>query len=119
MTLRLISQVVLHPRGRPLEAALDLSAAIAARRRERLIAVVRAATELTASQRRRLAEALAASYGHEVHLNVVIDPSVVGGMSVQIGDELIDGSVGQPAGRACGASWRADSYADTNRRGKT
>jgi len=29
---------------------------------------------------------------HPVHLNVVIDPSVVGGISVQIGDELIDGT---------------------------
>jgi len=93
VTLRLISQAVLHPRGRSLTAALDLCAAIAARRREQLIAVVRSAVELSASQRRRLAEALAASYGHQVHLNVVVDPSVVGGISVQIGDELIDGTV--------------------------
>jgi F-type H+-transporting ATPase subunit delta len=92
VTLRLISQVVLHPRGRSLTVALDLCAGIAARRREQLIAVVRSATELSASQRARLAEALAASYGHQVHLNVVIDPSVLGGISVQIGDELIDGT---------------------------
>ena len=93
VTLRLISQVVLHPRGRSLTAALDLCAAIAARRREQLIAVVRSAVDLSATQRRRLAAALAATYGHQVHLNVVIDPSVVGGISVQIGDELIDGTV--------------------------
>jgi F-type H+-transporting ATPase subunit delta len=92
VTLRLIRQMVMHPRGRSLTAALDLCAGIAARRREQLIAVVRSAVELSAAQRRRLAEALAASYGHDVHLNVVIDPSVVGGMSVQIGDELIDGT---------------------------
>jgi F-type H+-transporting ATPase subunit delta len=92
VTLRLIRQMVMHPRGRSLTAALDLCAGIAARRREQLIAVVRSAVELSAAQRRRLAEALTASYGHDVHLNVVIDPSVVGGMSVQIGDELIDGT---------------------------
>ena len=92
VTLRLIKQMVTHPRGRSLTAALDLCAGIAARRREQLIAVVRSAVELSAAQRRRLAEALAASYGHRVHLNVVIDPSVVGVMSVQIGDELIDGT---------------------------
>jgi F-type H+-transporting ATPase subunit delta len=92
VTLGLIRQMVMHPRGRSLTAALDLCAGIAARRREQLIAVVRSAVELSAAQRRRLAEALAASYGHHVHLNVVIDPSVVGGMSVQIGDELIDGT---------------------------
>ncbi len=92
MTLTLITQVVTHPRGRSLTAALDLCAAIAARRRQQLIAVVRSAVELSATQRRRLAEALADAYGHQVHLNVVIDPSVLGGMSVQIGDELIDGT---------------------------
>ena len=93
VTLRLITQVVLHPRGRSLAAALDLCAGIAARRREQLIAVVRSAVDLSATERRRLADALAASYGHRVHLNVVIDPSVMGGISVQIGDELIDGTV--------------------------
>ena len=93
VTLRLISQVVLHPRGRSLPVALDLCAAIAARRREQLIAVVRSAVELSPAQRGRLAEALATSYGHQVHLNVVIDPLVVGGISIQIGDELIDGTV--------------------------
>jgi len=92
VTLRLISQMVMHPRGRTLTAALDLCAGIAAKRREQLIAVVRSAVELSTVQRRRLAVALAASYGHPVHLNVVIDPSVVGGISVQIGDELIDGT---------------------------
>jgi F-type H+-transporting ATPase subunit delta len=55
--------------------------------------VVRSAVELSAAQRRRLADALASSYGHQVHLNVVIDPSVMGGISVHIGDELIDGTV--------------------------
>jgi F-type H+-transporting ATPase subunit delta len=92
VTLRLISQMVMHPRGRPLTDALDLCAGIAAERREQLIAVVRSAVELSAVQQRRLAEALAASHGHRVHLDVVIDPSVVGGISVQIGDELIDGT---------------------------
>ena len=93
VTLRLISQMVVHPRGRSLTAALDLCAGIAARRREQLIAVVRSAIELSATQRRQLADAMAASYGHQVHLNVVIDPSVIGGISIRIGDELIDGTV--------------------------
>ena len=92
VTLSLINQMVAHPRGRSLNAALDLCADIAARRREMLIAVVRSAVELSDSQRRRLAAALAAAYGHEVHLNVIVDPSVIGGMSVHIGDELIDGT---------------------------
>ena len=59
-------------------------------RREQLVAVVRAAVERSATQRRRLSAALAETYGHKIHLNVVLDPTVVGGISVQIGDELID-----------------------------
>ena len=92
VTLGLIGQMVTHPRGRPLPVALDLCADAAARRRQQLIALVHTAVELSASQRRRLAQALARSYGHDVHLDVVVDPSVVGGISVQIGDELIDGT---------------------------
>ena len=92
VTLSLINQMVAHPRGRSLNAALDLCADIAARRRQQLIAVIRTAVELSASQRRRLAQTLTRTYGHDVHLDVVIDPSVVGGLSVQIGDELIDGT---------------------------
>jgi F-type H+-transporting ATPase subunit delta len=92
VTLGLIEQMVAHPRGRTLSVALDLCAEIAARRRQQLIAVVRTAVELSAARRRRLVAALSRSYGHDVHLDMVIDPSVVGGISVQIGDELIDGT---------------------------
>ena len=91
-SLSLITQVLTHPRGRSPQAVLDLCASIAAHRREQLIAVVRVATELTVQQRRRLKATLAEAYGQGVHLNVVHDPAVIGGMSVQIGDELIDGT---------------------------
>ena len=93
VALRLITEMSLHPRGRSLVASLEMCTRIAAERRQRLIAVVRAATEPTAQQRLRLAEALAAIYGHEVYINVVIDPAVIGGMTIQVGDELIDASV--------------------------
>jgi F-type H+-transporting ATPase subunit delta len=92
VSLSLITQVLTHPRGRSPQAVLDLCASIAARRREQLVAVVRVAAELTAAQRQRLASALTSAYGQGIHLNVVHDPAVVGGMSVQIGDELVDGT---------------------------
>ena len=91
-SLSLITQLLTHPRGRSPQVALDLAASIAARRREELIAVVRVATELTPQQRQRLGRMLAAQHGRAIHLNVVLDPAVIGGMSVQIGDELIDGT---------------------------
>jgi F-type H+-transporting ATPase subunit delta len=91
-SLSLITQLVTHTRGRSPQAALELAASIAARRREELVAVVRVATELTPAQRQRLARVLATTHGRGIHLNVVLDPEVIGGMSVQIGDDLIDGT---------------------------
>jgi F-type H+-transporting ATPase subunit delta len=92
-SLRLITQVTLHPRGRSLEANLAEYARLVAVWRQRLIATVRVATALTDSQRERLTAALAAVYGHGIQLNVVLDPQVVGGLSVLIGDEFIDGTL--------------------------
>jgi F-type H+-transporting ATPase subunit delta len=91
-SLSLITQALTHPRGRSPQAVLDLAAGIAAHRREQLVAVVRVATELSAAQRQRLLAALTGAYGQGIHLNVVHDPAVVGGVSIQIGDELIDGT---------------------------
>jgi F-type H+-transporting ATPase subunit delta len=90
---RLITQAALEPRGRSLEANLDSYAKAAAERRQRLVAIVRVGSTLTQEQQDRLAAALAGIYGHDVFLNIVLDPQVVGGMSVQVGDEFIDASV--------------------------
>ena len=92
-SLRLITQAAINPRGRNLEANLADYARLVAEWRQRLIAVVRVATELSNRQRQRLTTALSAIYGHGIQLNVVIDPQVVGGVSIQIGDELIDGTL--------------------------
>ncbi len=91
-SMKIITQVLTHSRGRSPHAALDLCAAIAAHRKEQLIAVVRVAIELSQGQRSRIAASLAVAYGKGIHVNVVHDPAVVGGMSVQIGDELMDGT---------------------------
>ena len=36
---------------------------------------------------------LARQYDRPVHLNVVVDPEVIGGIRVEIGDDVIDGTV--------------------------
>lgn len=92
-TRQLVDQAMRHPRGRTLEAAIDDYSRVVAERRARLVAHVRAVTDLTDSQRERLAAALARMYGHEVALNVEIDPSVIGGMSVRVGDEVVDATI--------------------------
>lgn len=91
--MRLISQAADRPRGRSLDVSLEEYAHLAAERRERLVAEVHVAITLTPEQRDRLRRALVGSYGHDVHLNIVLDPRVVGGISVQIADEIIDGTM--------------------------
>ena len=67
--------------------------AVAAKRREQLTAVVTAAVPLDDSQRHRLTQALSGIYGKSVQVNVVLDPEVVGGIRVQVGDEVVDGTI--------------------------
>lgn len=92
-TRRLVRQAVTSPRGRTFDRILTEYGEVAAERRSRLVATVTASVPLTEEQRSRLAAVLARTYGHEVHLNVEVDPDVIGGIRVAIGDEVIDGSV--------------------------
>jgi F-type H+-transporting ATPase subunit delta len=57
------------------------------------VANVRTAVELDAAEFQRLTEALEATVGHPVEVRVQIEPSLIGGMAVEIGDTVIDGSV--------------------------
>jgi F-type H+-transporting ATPase subunit delta len=92
-TLRLVTEAVTHPRGRSLDRELELFGRVAAERRSRLIALVRTATELSEDQRTRLTATLSAQYDRDVHVNIEVDPTVLGGMSIKIGDEEIDGTI--------------------------
>ncbi len=92
-TRRLVRQAVVAPRGRTFDRTVELYGQVAADRRSRLVATVTASAPLTEEQRSRLATVLQRIYGHEVHLNVQLDEDIVGGIRVEIGDEIIDGSV--------------------------
>ncbi|GAA3660071.1 F0F1 ATP synthase subunit delta [Nonomuraea antimicrobica] len=92
-SLRLITQVVVHPRGRNLEPGLEEFGQLVAQQRQRLVAVVRSAVELSEAQKERLTAWLRTSYGRDVHLNVEVDKRVLGGFSVRIGDEIIDTTI--------------------------
>ena len=65
---------------------LEQYVAAVARRREQLTAVVTAAVPLDDTQRHRLAQALSGIYGKPVQVNVILDPEVVGGIRVQVGE---------------------------------
>jgi len=80
-------------RGRRVDVALRNLSDIAANLRSRIVAEVRVAIPLNNEQVTRLSNVLARLAGQQVSLNVVVDPSVVGGVSVRLGDDVIDGSV--------------------------
>lgn len=92
-TIALVERAVLHPRGRTIERVIDEFTSFAAQRRSRLIARVTTAVPLDAAQQERLAGALAREFGHDVRLQMVVDPEILGGITVRIGDELLDASV--------------------------
>ncbi|MGC0337801.1 F0F1 ATP synthase subunit delta [Streptomyces sp. SLBN-8D4] len=92
-TERLVTRLVAAPRGRSLEAGLESLSKLAAERRDRMVAVVTSAVPLSDQQKQRLGGALAKLYGRPMHLNLDVDPEVLGGIRVQVGDEVINGSV--------------------------
>ena len=92
-TVKLVSQMVNAWRGRSIESAFaDYQWALAARR-NRVIALVRVATPLSQTQLDRLTTSLTSKVGQPVRINIEIDPSVIGGVSVKFADEMVDGSV--------------------------
>jgi F-type H+-transporting ATPase subunit delta len=93
-TERLIEQAVREPHGgQPLEQQLGHFSELAAQRRRWLLAEVRTAVPLTDDQQRRLGEILAGIYGRTIQVQSYVDPDVVGGVLVRVGDEVIDGSI--------------------------
>jgi F-type H+-transporting ATPase subunit delta len=92
-TVRLLEIVVTRPRGRSLETAIEELLDLAAARRSRYVAQVRVARPLEADQETRLQTSLTRIYGREVQLQVDVDPKVIGGIEVRVGDEVIDGTV--------------------------
>ncbi|MGW6745369.1 F0F1 ATP synthase subunit delta [Streptomyces sp. NPDC055025] len=92
-TERLVARLVTQPRGRSLESGLQTLSRLAAARRDRMVAVVTSAVPLSEGQKRRLGAALTKLYGHPMHLNLDVDPEVLGGISVRVGDEIINGTV--------------------------
>lgn len=89
----LLRQTIGQLRGeRADEAVIDLAELAVARRGE-VVAHVSAPAELSDAQRTRLTEVLTRIYGHPVSVQLDVDPDVLGGLSIAVGDEVIDGSI--------------------------
>lgn len=93
VTKTLVDQLVRNPRGMRVADGLSELADLAAKRRQRSVAHVRSAVELTAEQIDRLTATLTTIYSRPIALHVEVDPALAGGLTIKIGDEIIDGSV--------------------------
>jgi F-type H+-transporting ATPase subunit delta len=93
VTQALVNQAVGSARGRRVAVVIDQFAKQVAAYGQSLVATVTVSKALDQSQVERLRSTLAGTYGQQVSLNVEIDPSILGGMVVQIAGEIIDGSV--------------------------
>ncbi len=93
ITLDLVKHVAGHLRGRRVDSVLETLGNLAAAQRNQVVAEVRSVIALDADQTRKLSAALSKLTGKDIRINVAIDPSVLGGITVTIGEDVIDGSV--------------------------
>nr|WP_238941442.1 F0F1 ATP synthase subunit delta [Jannaschia sp. Os4] len=61
--------------------------------RGQLTAEVRSAKKLTDTQQKKLSEALKASTGKDVAVEVTVDEALIGGLVVKVGSQMIDTSI--------------------------
>jgi F-type H+-transporting ATPase subunit delta len=92
-TLAIVRHLVQTPRGRRIGELLSLAAETVADASGGIVANVTAAAPLTAAQLDTLAATLKTQYGREPRIAVRIDPAVIGGLRVQVGDDVIDGTI--------------------------
>ncbi len=92
-TVAIVRHLVQSPRGRRIGQLLSGAADIVADTAGARIATVTSAVPLTAAQLATLEKTLGARYGQTLRINLITDPTIVGGLRVQIGDDVIDGTV--------------------------
>ncbi len=93
ITQALIKVAISGLGGRGFESSVERLVESAAQRRDHAAAYVTVATVLSAAQERELEASLAKIYGRKMSLLIVVDPSILGGLTVRVGDELYDGSI--------------------------
>jgi len=100
VTRRLLAQAVRSPRRRPLDEIIEGLVDRAAARRERSVAHVTAAGPLSQRQEQRLLDVLNRIYRRPISLKVDLNATLLGGLVIRVGDEVIDGSVAARLGQA-------------------
>jgi F-type H+-transporting ATPase subunit delta len=93
VTIRLVEVALSAFGGRSVSNALTRLVELAAERRDRQVAYVTVAAPLSEDEERRLGAKLSELYGREVTVKQTVDPGILGGMSVQVGADLYDGTI--------------------------
>jgi F-type H+-transporting ATPase subunit delta len=93
VTTALAQRAVAEYQRGDISRRIERLSAAAAARRDRVVGVVTTAVPLDADQLARLRVAVSRYFGREVQLQVDVDPSVLGGVRVRVGEEIVDGSV--------------------------
>lgn len=88
-----LARRAVNARERTVTDTLEGYLQLAADLRNRGVATVRVARPLDADQHERLRSALSRQVGREIDMHVVVDPEVLGGVRVELGDEVIEGTV--------------------------
>jgi ATP synthase F0 subunit b/ATP synthase F1 delta subunit len=89
----LLAQTVELLQGEPADDAILRLAGVAVARHGEVVARVSAAAELSEAQRTRLTEVLTRVYGNPVTVQMHVDPELLGGLAISVGDEVIDGTL--------------------------
>jgi F-type H+-transporting ATPase subunit delta len=92
-TLQIVRHLVQRPGRHRMAESLRWAQDVVADASDVLVATVTVAAPLPAEQTARLESALGAQYDRTVRTNQIVDPRVLGGVRVQIGDDVIDGTV--------------------------
>ncbi|MGH8875972.1 MAG: F0F1 ATP synthase subunit delta, partial [Stackebrandtia sp.] len=93
VTVRLAELAVTGFGGRGFDAAAAKLLELVATKREQRLAYITVAAPLPQDQEARLTQKLSEIYGTTVSSKVTVDAQVVGGIRVQIGHDLYDGTV--------------------------
>lgn len=92
-TLRIVEYIIRAGRIRDLVGTLEWLVELCADERGRRVAEVRSAVELDGAETERLAASLRRLTGRDVEIRVAVDPTVIGGVLIEVGDLVIDGTV--------------------------
>lgn len=92
-SVALISMLIAAGMASEIKAIADQVVGLGAESRDKAVAEVYSVVDLSEDQQARLAAALKTATGKDVEMKVIIDESVMGGLLVQIEDEVIDGTV--------------------------